>query len=129
MPFLTSVRSLLNEKVSVNEALPINALPIGVGALVTTDAYITNNDIKIPDYAKWVNFSGTEDFMVVFFREQLNNFFPLPAVGNPLEMNPAGEGPQAEVNPGLRFIPPGRKRKLSIRGITTAGTVTVSFYR
>ena len=129
MPFFTAVRSIENEKVSVNEALPVNAIPCGVGAIVTTDAYVTNNDIKIPDYAKWVNFSGTEDFMVIFFRELGNNFLPLPAGGTPLEVQPGNEGPQCEINPGLRFIPPGRKRQLSIRGITTAGTVTVSFYR
>ena len=128
MPYLAKPNSIKEREVSINDAIPLNGLPIGVSVIVTTDAYVTDNVITIPDDVKWLNFSGTADFIVAYHVEDGSAFLPLPTAGNPLTAT-GQVFPEQEVNPGLRRLYDGEDRQINVRGITAAGLVTVSYYR
>lgn len=129
MPFTMRPLDLDTDSVSINGDVPLTALPIGTSQIVAVDVYTSapaTNLLTPPPSAKWVSFSGTTDFIVAFNGGALAA--ALPAAGTPDTTGGPDKGLPTEINPGLRRLPDSAPNKMSIRGISAAGYVTVSYY-
>lgn len=120
MPLVILPPPLTTESTTNESQMPVVGLPVGSANILHLDAGTTTFDVDVPADARWVNISAAGDFIAAF----LGGVIPtLPAAGSEI----ATPGLTLEVNPGLRYIGEGTRRRLQVEGIT-AGLCSVVFY-